>query len=351
MARTLHIAVLFEPSDNTSPADVGRIHHKERRRPGRRRRWRGLERRQPLDRDEVATALRKNGYEPFFHELRDEASLLALAQTRADLVLNMVEAFAGDDSKEAHVAAFLELLELRYTGAGPQALFLAQDKALAKKIFDFHGIRTPRFASSYRGRLDHVDDLEFPLIVKPAGEDGSVGIDAGAVVNSLRELMERTSLIQERFDCAALIEEYIEGREIYVAVLGNDKPQPLPVVELDLSRLPEGMPRIAGKEVKWEKGTQVYEVTRSAAAKDLDAELERKLKETAVQVYSALGLRDYGRVDMRLTPDGRIYVIEANPNPWLAPEGELAIAAGLQGRTYPDLIGQIVELALGRYTA
>ena len=141
-------------------------------------------------------------------------------------------------------------------------------------------------------------------------------------------------MIQEKFDCPALIEEFIEGREIYVGVLGNDKPVALPVVELDLSKLPEGMPKIAGKEVKWDKGTEAYEVTRSAGAKNLDEQTTRKLQDVALQVYTALKLRDYGRVDMRLTPDGRVYVIEANPNPWLAPEAELAIAAQLAGRAY-----------------
>ena len=189
------------------------------------------------------------------------------------------------------------------------------------------------------------------MIVKPASEDGSVGIDAGAVVQTLRELMERVALLQERFDCPALIEEYIEGREIYVGVLGNDKPNALPIVELDLSKLPEGMPHIAGKEVKWEKGTEAYDLTKSAAAQGLDDPTVKRLQDTAVQVYGALKLRDYGRVDMRLTNDGRIYVIEANPNPWLAPEAELAMAAALAGRSYVELIGQIVELALARYAA
>lgn len=347
----MKIAVLYEPSDNVSPAPSGRVHHKERRAPGPSRRRRGPDRRHKLDREEVLEALRKNGYDAFFHELRDEAALLDLAKTKADLVFNMVEAFAGDDSKEAHVAAFLELLDLRYTGAGPQALFLAQDKAAAKKIFDFHQIRTPRFAVSYKGKLEDRDELQFPLIVKPASEDGSVGIDAGAVVHGLKDLLERSALIQERFDCPALIEEFVEGREIYAGVLGNDKPNPLPIVELDLSKLPEGMPKIAGKEVKWDKGTQAYDSTKSAIAKGLDEETTRRLQETAVQVYTALKLRDYGRVDMRLAPDGRIYVIEANPNPWLAPDAELAIAAAHAGRSYVELIGQIVELALARYAA
>jgi D-alanine-D-alanine ligase len=351
MPGKLKIAVLYENTDNTGSQEqpATRVHHKERRRAGRRRRWPGPERRQKIDREHVVEALRANGYDASLYELRDEGALLALANTDADLVFNMVEAYAGDDSREPHVAAFLDLLELRYTGAGPHTLFLAQDKALAKKSFDFHGIRTPRFASSYKGKLEHVDDLEFPLIVKPANEDGSVGIDAGAVVRTLRELMERVSMIQERFDSPALIEEYIEGREMYVGVIGNDKPFALPVVELDLSNLPEGMPRIAGQEVKWDKGSEAYEATRSAAARDLDPDVARRLQDTGLQVYSALKMRDYGRVDMRLTPDGRIYVIEANPNPWLAPEAELAIAAALAGRSYVELIGQIVELALARY--
>jgi D-alanine-D-alanine ligase len=352
MPANLEIAVLYDPSDNTgSTAQTARVHHKERRKPGRKGRWRGPERREPLDREQVAEALRANGYRVVLHEVRDEPSLLALAKSDADLIFNMLESYGGDDAREPNVAAFLDLLELRYTGAGPQALFLAQDKALAKKIFDFHGIRTPRFASSYRGRLDHVDDLDFPLIVKPASEDGSVGIDAKAVVRGVREMMERIAMIHEKFDSPALIEEFIEGREMYVGVLGNEKPVALPVVELDLSKLPPEMPKIAGREVKWDKGTTAYDVTQSAAAKGLDEETTRRLQDTAVQVYGALGLRDYGRVDMRLTPDGRIYVIEANPNPWLAPEAELAIAARIAGRSYVELIGHIVELALARYSA
>lgn len=358
MPGTLKIAVLYDPSDNTGTPQAGgealpggaRVRHKERRKAEARSR-RGPERRHKQDREQVLEALAKNGYDPFLHELRDEASLLALSHTRADLVFNMVEAFAGDDAREAHVAAFLELLDLRFTGAGPQALFLAQDKALAKKIFAFHGVRTPRFAVSWKGRVDHADELDFPLIVKPASEDGSVGIDAGAVVHGVKELMERIALMEQRFDCPALIEEYIEGREIYVAVTGNDKPVALPVIELDLSKLPKDMPHIAGREVKWDKGTAAYDATASAAARDLAPELTRRLQETALQVYGALKLRDYGRVDMRLTPDGRIYVIEANPNPWIAAEAELAMAAALAGRGYVELIGQIVELALARYSA
>ena len=346
MPGKLKIAVLYEPSDNVTPPERERRRRREKGAPvgGRKR-----ERRAKLDRDEVLEAVRANGHDAFFHELKDEKSLLELARIEADLVFNLTEAYAGDDSKEAHVAAFLDLLALPYTGAGPQALFLAQDKALAKKVFTFHGIRTPNFASSYRGRVEHIDDLDFPMIVKPASEDGSVGIDAGSVVKTVKELMERIALVHENFDCPALIEEFIEGREIYVGVLGSDKPEALPPVEMDLSKLPKGMPRIAGKEVKWEKGTEAYDLTRSAVARDLPDDLVRRIKETALAAYTALGLRDYGRIDLRVAPKGEIYVIEANPNPWLAPEAELAIAAAAAGRDYPKLIGEIADRALSRY--
>ena len=345
MAKGLRIAVLYEPSDNVSPPEEPpRERHREKTQRGHRRGPRPK-----TDREQVAEALRKNGHDAFLYELNGEKALLDLANTDAELVFNLVEAYAGDDAKEAHVAAFLDLLGLRYTGTGPQALFVAQDKALAKKLFTFHGIKTPNFASSYRGKVDHVDDLEFPLIVKPAREDGSVGIDVGSVVNSVRELMERIQVIQEQFDCPALIEEFIEGREIYVGVLGNGSPEALPPVELDLSKLPKGMPRIAGKEVKWEKGTEAYDVTKSAVARNLPGELQSRIQQTALATYSALGLRDYGRIDLRVTPKGEIYVIEANPNPWLAPEAELAIAAAAAGRDYPRLIGEIAEQALARY--
>ncbi|HWE26089.1 MAG TPA: ATP-grasp domain-containing protein [Myxococcales bacterium] len=345
--RGLRISVLYEPSDNVTPPEPPpRPRHAEKRRGGGRKRVKPSK----TDREQVTDALRKNGHDAFLYELNGEKTLLELAKNDADLVFNLVEAYEGDDGKEPHVAAFLDLLGLRYTGAGPQALFVAQDKAMAKKLFSFHGIKTPQFATSYRGKIDHMDDLGFPLIVKPASEDGSVGIDCGSVVNSVRELMERIELIQERFDSPALIEEFIDGREIYVGVLGNGSPEALPPVELDLSKLPKGMPRIAGKEVKWEKGTEAYDLTRSAVARDLPDELRTRIQGTALAAYAALGLRDYGRIDLRVTARQEIYVIEANPNPWLAPEAELAIAAAAANRDYPRLIGEIADRALARYS-
>ena len=299
--------------------------------------------------EEVAEALTKLGHEPTLYELDGTLkSLLGLARVDCDLVFNLAESFADDDTSDFKIAAFLELLGKKYTGSGSHGLMLAQDKATAKKIFAFHGIHTPTFAKCFRGRLDFSHDLQFPVIVKPAREDGSIGIEFSAVVSSIRELMERMDWLHANFNSPVLIEEYIEGREMYVGVLGNDKPEALPVIELDLSKLPEGTPRIAAAEVKWGKGTHAYRDTKSAVATDLPEDTVQLLQQTAVAAYQALELRDYGRVDMRLQPDGRVQVIEVNPNPWLASRAEFAMAARKSGRTYTQLVEEIVELAQAR---
>ena len=300
--------------------------------------------------EEVGEALGKLGHDAHLHVLDGSTKgLHAIARTDSDLVFNLAESFAGNDTADYCIAAYLELLGKRFTGSGSHGLLYAQDKAIAKKLLEFHGIHTPVFARSYRGRLDFSHDLTFPVIVKPAREDGSIGIEFNAVVSSIRELMERIDWLHANFDSPVLIEEYVEGREIYVGILGNDNPTALPPVELDLSKLPEGTPRIAGAEVKWGKGTRAYRDTKSAIAEGLADETVALLQTTAVAVYQALELRDYARIDMRLRPDGRVAVIEANPNPWLASKAEFVMAARKSGRNYTQLIGEIVELALARY--
>jgi len=300
--------------------------------------------------DEVAEALGKLGHDATLHVLDGSTkSLHALARMDCDLVFNLAESFAGNDTADHCIAAYLELIGKRFTGSGSHGLLYAQDKGVAKKILEFHGIHTPVFARSYRGRLDFSHDLEFPVIVKPAREDGSIGIEFNAVVSSIRELMERIDWLHANFDSPVLIEEYVEGREMYVGVIGNDNPTALPVIELDLSKLPEGRPRIAGAEVKWGKGTRAYKDTKSSVAEDLTDETAALLQQTAVAVFQALDLHDYARIDMRLRPDGRVAVIEANPNPWLASKAEFTMAARRAGRTYTQLIEEIVDLALGRY--
>ena len=302
------------------------------------------------DVQEVYEALKKNGHNPVFVRLDGtRESLIDLARSQTDLLFNLVESFAGDDSQDTNIAGYLELLGRRFTGAGSSGLYLAQDKTLAKKIFTFHGIHTPYFTTVYRGRIEHSHDIQFPVIVKPAREDGSIGIQFGAVCTSIKELMERIDYIHAEFDSPALIEEYIEGRELYVGVIGNEKPNALPVVEMDLSQLPEGTPKIAGSEVKWEEDSEAYKTTKPFFPEDLDETAVTRLQETAVQAFTALQLRDYGRIDFRLATDGTIHVLEVNPNPYLLTSAEFAMAAKKSGRSYPALIAEIVDSAMGRY--
>ena len=339
----LKVAVLYDVWEEQEPPPP----EPPPKKPVRGKRKKKLEK---ADREEIFDALVKLGHEPFYQVLDGaEKTLVALAKFDADLVFNLTESYAGDDTKDMNIAAYLELLDLQYTGAGPHAMYLAQDKALAKKIFAFHGIKTPFFATSYRGKLDHSHDISFPLIVKPTSEDGSIGIDQGSFVESVKELMERIHYIKEEFNSPALIEEYIEGREIYASILGNENPEVLPMVELDLSKLPKGTPRIAGQDVKWATDTEAYKVTKSAPAEDLDEATTKRLSETALSAYQALKLRDYGRIDMRLSKKGEVFVIEANPNPWLASTAEFAMAAKKAGRNYTELIAEIVDLARSRY--
>jgi D-alanine-D-alanine ligase len=342
----LKIAILYDTWDDgveepTSP---------ELPPPRTRKRKTKRARRPKLDREEIFEALGKLGHEPSYLVVDGrDASLLAVARCNADLIFNLTESYAGDDTKDMHLAAYLELLDKPYTGADPHGLYLAQDKSLAKKVFAFHRIRTPYFAVSYKGRLGHAHDIEFPLIVKPLSEDGSIGIDASSVVESVKELMEKIHYIHAEFDSPALIEEYIEGREIYAAILGETTPEALPLVELDLSKLPNGTPKIASGDVKWEKDSEVYRRARARVVDDLDEKLVEKIQERALAAYRALKLRDYGRVDLRLTDKGEIFVLEANPNPWLSSGAEFAMAARASGRTYNDMMRDIVDLAMARY--
>lgn len=337
----LKVAVLYDVwGEEESPPPP------EKEQPRRKRKAK----REKEDREEIHEALTKLGHEASYYVLDGRVQTLhGLSKCGADLVFNLTESYAGDDTKEMNVAAYMDLIGLPYTGAGPHAHFLAQDKATAKKMFHFHEIRTPYFATAYRGNIDHAHDVKFPLIVKPQLEDGSIGIDAEAVVSSVKELMERVEYVQNEFDSPALIEEYIEGREIYAAILGSyERTEVLPLVELDLSQLPKGTPRIASRDVKFETESEAYKLTQSKIVDDLDEETTQKLSETAVAAYRAVKLRDYGRIDMRLTPKGDVYVIEANPNPWLSSKHEFAMAAKKSGRSYTQLVERIVELARER---
>jgi D-alanine-D-alanine ligase len=265
----------------------------------------------------------------------------------------------------------LELFGKRFTGTGSVGLAIAGDKALAKKLLSFHNINTPRFAVMQSGQLDVADDLTFPMFVKPANADASIGIDHRSIVHNFKELMERISYIETEFQAPALIEEFIDGREIYVSVLSGQKPEALPLVEWDFSKVPEGTPKIASAEAKWDESSERYKNAPEVIVRDLPAAVVTALQQAAIDAFRSLKLRDYGRVDMRVRqrPAGQqqksglsaeeaereaalegweFYLIEVNPNPHLATNSELPLAAKAHGLSYPQLIERLVDTAMAR---
>jgi D-alanine-D-alanine ligase len=282
-----------------------------------------------------------------------EPLVSALTSERPDLVVNLAESFAGKSALESNIAALLNLLDLRYTGSSPAGLLVAGDKTLSKKVLRFHGIKTPEFATVYRGAVDWAGDVQFPLIVKPPQEDASLGITHKSIVHDVKELLEKIGEIQGEYQSPALAEQFVEGREYYVGVLGNQNARALPIVELDFSKFPADRPRIASWAAKWgdegdAQGAE-YAGTESVFPEDLPDELRERIQSVAVESFHALRLRDYARVDMRVTDAGDVYVIEVNPNCYLEAKSEFARSAERDGITYDALIGQIVELASARY--
>jgi D-alanine-D-alanine ligase len=213
--------------------------------------------------DQIEKALKESGHE-FRRLVVDdtvEPLVSALTKDKPDLVFNIAESFGGKSALESNVAALLNLLQLRYTGSSPAGLILAGDKTLTKKVLSFHGILTARFATVFRGNVDWAGDIDFPLIIKPPQEDASLGITQKSIVHDVKELLESISSLQTEYQSPVLAEEFIDGREFYVGVLGNSSAEALPIIELDFSKFPKGLPKIASWAAKWgddgdEKGAE-----------------------------------------------------------------------------------------------
>jgi D-alanine-D-alanine ligase len=306
--------------------------------------------------DQLDEAIRANGHETRRVMVDDtvEPLVAALKHDPPELVFNIAESFAGKSALESNVAALLNLLKLRYTGSSPAGLIVAGDKTLTKKVLSFHGILTAKFATVFRGNVDWAGDINFPLILKPPQEDASLGITQKSIVNDVKELLETISSIQTEYESPVLAEEFIDGREFYVGVLGNSNVQALPIIELDFSKFPKGLPKIASWSAKWGedgegKGAE-FAGTESVFPTDLPEELAERIKKVAIDAFQALRLRDYARVDLRATDSGKIYVIEVNPNCYLEQKSEFATAAQKEGIEYPALINRIIELASARYS-
>ena len=273
----------------------------------------------------------------------------AVEEWKPDIVFNMLEEFHGETLYAQNVVALLELLRVPYTGCNPRGLMLARGKDLSKKLLKYHRVPVPAFAVFPMGKkVRRPGRLKFPLIVKSLWEDASLGIAQASIVDTDEKLAERVAFIHKRLNTPAIAEEFIEGREIYVGVLGNDRIQVLPVWELSFSNLAEGSHAIATEKVKHDPIYQEKRGILQGPAQDLSPKVVTKIRTLAKRIAHTLELDGYGRIDFRLSKDNIPYFIEANPNPEIAASQEYAQAALHAGTSYADLLNKIVMLGLKR---
>jgi D-alanine-D-alanine ligase len=281
----------------------------------------------------------------------DPRKLIAgLIRRKPELVFNLMEMFGDNLLGAVPVVGALDLVGVPYTGSGPGEYYLQEDKALTKRLLAFDNIPYPDFAVfSKDGGLETGGKLRLPLIVKPLRLNSSTGVTTRSIVRSDMELMNRVRQIHQSLRDAALVEEYVDGREFNVGILGNDEPVAFPPIEMDFSGLPVGAPHILDARAKWNERSTEFKDTQPVLA-DLPDERRARLQQVALNAYRAVRVRDYGRVDLRLTETGEIYVIEVNASCYLEKSSEYAMAAAAHGLDYPALINRIAELAMERHT-
>jgi D-alanine-D-alanine ligase len=298
----------------------------------------------------VQKALKSLGYSLQTQEAEKKLPILVeeIFAAKADLVFNLCEEFFGQTRLEMNIAALLELLDLPFTGSSSFVLGLSQDKGKTKTILAHHHIPTPPYRVWQPGRDDLLTELHFPLIVKPLCEDASLGIDNDAFIQDERSLRKQIQKIYQEYGQSVLVEEFIDGRELNVSILGNEDPQVLPISEIDFSSMPPGLPKICGYAAKWEEDSKEFTHTVPRCPAVLSPVIEKKVFQVSLQAYQIMECRDYARVDIRLSPDGIPYVLEINANPDISPDAGIVRSAESAGLTFADLIGRIVELALDR---
>ncbi len=359
MAKRLHIAVIFnEPTVETTDgrkfiSEAGIIQEAKSYEAAR---TEGLIDMSEVgvveEKEDIESALASLGYHTsVFNMSNDVDRLLEFLRTeKPDLIFNLVECLGDEAIHEMHVAGIFEVAGIPYTGAPPISLGTCLNKARTKEILSYHGLPTARFMMVKQ--VSEIDQekpgLSFPLIVKPAKEDASVGISNDSIVDTMSALKKRVRYIFQEYDQPALVEEYIDGRELNVAIIGNGRPIVLPVSEIDFSGLPPDYPRIVTYAAKWLNGSIEYEGTKGVSPADLSPALEAKVKDLALRAYHIMGCRDYARVDMRLAKNNKPYIIEVNPNPDISDDAGFMRSARAYGLTYTDTIAKIVEYALKR---
>jgi D-alanine-D-alanine ligase len=300
---------------------------------------------------DVARALMAGGHDVRLVGIGEEIGPLLerLDTFQPKLVFNGCEAFRGHARHEYAVAAVLDMYGYRYTGSSPTALLVARNKSLTKKILAYHDIRVPAFAEFHEDdELVRPSELRFPLIVKPLLEDASIGIAQASVVEDDASLKQRVEFIHTKHHQAAIVEELVEGRELYVGLIGNDDVEALPLTEITFGEPETGEHRIATYKAKWDEDYRKRKKIKNVFAKGISEELTARIGEICKTAFHALWLQDYGRVDVRVTHDDQVYVLEVNPNPFIAFEHEMSDAAEKSGLKYNAFIQRIVDEAMKR---
>ena len=300
---------------------------------------------------DVVTTLRAAGHEVRPLGVHDELKPIReeIDTFKPDVVFTLLEQFRGEAIYDQNVVSYLELMHMPYTGCNPRGLMLARGKDLSKTLVHYHRIPVPDFAVfPMHRKVKRPSRLALPLIVKSVNEDASMGISQASVVDSDEKLAERVNFIHERIGTAAIAEQYIEGREIYVGIVGNERLLALPIWELRFDNMADGDWHIATEKVKHDTDYQERRGIKHGPAKDLPPELVARIQNMAKRIYRTLELDGYARIDFRLAADGTPYFLEANPNPEIAESEEFAHAAKHIGVSYPDLLQRIVALAMRR---
>jgi D-alanine-D-alanine ligase len=269
----------------------------------------------------------------------------AIAEWKPDVAFNLLEEFQGIVTYDQHVVAFLELMRQPYTGCNPRGMMISRDKSLSKQILSYHRIPTPGFAVFRKGQRYRLPrKLKFPLFVKSVTEDASLGISQASIVQDAERLKERIEFIHEQTNSDALVEEYIEGRELYVGLLGNERLRTFPVWEMDFGTLPDVMAGIATRKVKWDRKYQKKHGINTGAAQSLPDGCAAYLDKLSKRIYRALYMSGYARMDFRMRADGSIFVLEANANPNISNGEDFADSAQAAGVSYPALLENIIRV-------
>ncbi len=300
---------------------------------------------------DVVSTLRAAGHEVRSLGVHDELRPIRddIDGWKPDVVFNLLEQFHGEVIYDQNVASYLELTRIPYTGCNPRGLMLARGKDLSKTLVHYHRIAVPAFAVfPMRRKVRRPARLALPLIVKSLSEDASYGISQASVVDTDDKLEERVTFIHERIGTAAIAEQYVDGRELYVGVLGNDRLRALPVWELQFGSMAQGAWRIATEKAKHDPDYQERHGILHGPAKDLAPDLCARIQRAAKRAYRTLELDGYARIDFRLSADGIPYFLEANPNPEIAESQEFAAAALHDGLAYPDLLHRVLALGIRR---